>query len=262
MPDALKAATPLQIDLNASDAEIKRVAQQALAIHGHIDVLVNNAGYILIAPLEETSMDDFKAQFQTNFFGAISLIQGLLPSFRERRSGHIINVSSISSLMGGPTMSMYCSSKAALDAATESLSMELAPFGVRVNLIVPGYFATGFIAKATTNALPREKITGAYSAFDDITLKSALQHFEMGQVGDKDKLAARIYEVVTGTGLAKGLVESQGGKRQWVRIFLGPDCAALTRRKVDLLKENLDVQEAIWSSTDVEAERLRNFVIG
>ncbi|KAI0308480.1 hypothetical protein OF83DRAFT_1180768 [Amylostereum chailletii] len=81
-------------------------------------------------------------------------------------------------------------------------------------------------------------------------------HLDEGQVGDVVKAAARMFEVVSGTGLAKGLVEAQGGKREWTRVPLGPDCGARMKAKLKIIAENVDAFEPVWSSTDIEKERL------
>ena len=105
---------------------------------GSIDVLVNNAGVGLLSVFEGTPMDTVRATFETNTFGAMAVTQAFLPRFRERKAGAIVNVSSSTTLKPLPMLAVYTASKAAINAFTESLALELEPFNVRVSLIIPG----------------------------------------------------------------------------------------------------------------------------
>ncbi|KAJ7162101.1 NAD-P-binding protein [Mycena filopes] len=257
IPDSIKAAKPLLLDLNASDAEIKRAGAEALGIYGQIDVLVNNAGYCLTGYTEELDDADIKTEFQANFFGAVSLTQALLPAFRAQKSGHILNLSSVAALAGGAPFAMYNASKAALDAMTEALSVELAPFNIRVLIIEPGYFPTNFLATAGANGVRPERVTGAYPDTAEVPTQYAARHLQSRQVGDLGKAAARLFEVVSGTGAAKEFVE--GGRREFVRVLLGPDCGNRMRAKLGLMVENVEATQAIWSSTDMDEEKFGRF---
>jgi NAD(P)-dependent dehydrogenase (short-subunit alcohol dehydrogenase family) len=119
---------------------------------GDIDVLVNNAGYVHEGPLEELSVEDIKAIFETNFFGAVRMVNAVLPAMRARRSGRIINISSLSGLMPLPFMGAYGASKHALEAYSESLRHELLPLGIFVSLVEPGYFKTGIASRKLRSA--------------------------------------------------------------------------------------------------------------
>ncbi|KAF7357843.1 NAD(P)-binding protein [Mycena venus] len=257
IPDSIKAAKPLVLDLNASDSEIRQAGAEALNIYGRIDVLVNNAGYGLIGYIEELDEKAIKAEFQTNFFGAISLTQSLLPAFRQQKSGHILNISSIAAIAGGAPFAMYNASKAALEAATEALSVELAPFNIRVLIIVPGYFPTNFLAAAGVNGVRPERVTGAYPDSSKLPAQFTARHLAAKQAGDINKAAARMFEVVSGTELAKDFVD--GGRRDFVRVLLGPDCGTRTRAKLQLLSENVEATQPIWSSTEMDEEKFNQF---
>lgn len=111
---------------------------RAIAQAGDIDVLVNNAGFGAPSPLELTSLQTARSLFETNTLGAFTLIQAVLPQFRQRGAGVVINVSSSVTLKALPVIGMYRASKAAVNALTESLALEVAPFGVRVHLVLPG----------------------------------------------------------------------------------------------------------------------------
>ncbi|KEO81380.1 SDR family oxidoreductase [Tumebacillus flagellatus] len=129
------------------EAAVQTVVDDVLARLGRIDVLINNAGYAHGGFIEEISMDEYRAQFETNFFGAVAMTKAVLPSMRERRSGKILMISSISGRFGFPGMSPYTSSKYALEGFSESLRHEMRPFGVSVVLIEPASYRTNIWAK-------------------------------------------------------------------------------------------------------------------
>jgi short-subunit dehydrogenase len=111
---------------------------KALAQAGDIDVLVNNAGFGAAVPIESIEPDTARQLFETNTLGTLAMLQAILPKFRERRSGTIINVTSTVTLKPLPLVSVYRASKAAVNALTESLAVEMQPFGVRVHIVLPG----------------------------------------------------------------------------------------------------------------------------
>lgn len=111
---------------------------------GKIDILINNAGYGFVGAFEDTSIDEIKQQFETNFFGLIRTTQAVVPLMRAQNSGLIVNISSGVGRFGIPTLSAYASSKFALEGLSESMSYELEPFGIRTVLIEPGVIKTNF----------------------------------------------------------------------------------------------------------------------
>jgi NAD(P)-dependent dehydrogenase (short-subunit alcohol dehydrogenase family) len=127
----------LKLDVR-SDAEVKACMDAA----GAIDVLVNNAGYELAGAIEETSLDELKAQFETNFFGVARMVKAALPGMRQRRRGRIINVSSLAGLTSIPFMGIYSASKFALEGYTETLRQELLPFNIHVSMVEAGFLKT------------------------------------------------------------------------------------------------------------------------
>ena len=134
--DLLPASERLRtLALDVTDADsIRRCVAEA----GEIDALVNNAGIGVLAPLEGTEMASARAVFETNVLGTIAMTQAVLPQFRARRAGVVVNVTSSVTLRPLPLLSVYTGSKAAVNAFTESLALELAPFEVRVRLVLPG----------------------------------------------------------------------------------------------------------------------------
>jgi NAD(P)-dependent dehydrogenase (short-subunit alcohol dehydrogenase family) len=123
----------LQLDVTDATSIAKAIADA-----GTIDVLVNNAGYAAPAPIELISLDQARALFETNTLGTLAVTQAMLPAFRERRQGVIINISSSTTLRPMPLLGIYRASKAAVNAFTESLALEMQSFGVRVHVVLPG----------------------------------------------------------------------------------------------------------------------------
>jgi NAD(P)-dependent dehydrogenase (short-subunit alcohol dehydrogenase family) len=129
-------------------AQIESVAQQAIAAFGHVDILVNNAGYGLNGAIEEVSEEEFEPMFQTNIYGLIRTTRAFLPHFRQRRTGHIFNLSSVSGLIGGAGWGFYNATKFAVEGFSEALAGEMKPLGVHVTVIEPGPFRTDFLGRS------------------------------------------------------------------------------------------------------------------
>ena len=127
---------------------IDAAVKDALAHAGHIDVLVNNAGYGVNGAIEEVSEAEYMPMFETNVFGLIRLTKALLPQFRERRSGHIVNLSSIGGLIGSPGWGFYNATKFAVEGFSEALAGEMEPLGVSVTVVEPGPFRTDFLGRS------------------------------------------------------------------------------------------------------------------
>ncbi|WP_071189780.1 SDR family oxidoreductase [Trichormus sp. NMC-1] len=128
---------------------IASATRETLEHFGQIDVLVNNAGYALMGPLEGVTPEQLEHQFQTNFFGLVSTIQNVIPVLRRQGKGTIINVSSIGGRLAFPLTSSYHATKWAVDGLSESLSYELRPFGIQVKIIEPGGIKTNFFNRGT-----------------------------------------------------------------------------------------------------------------
>ena len=127
-----------------NDKSVKEAIEEISNEQETIDVLINNAGYGLVGPLEELSIQEFKEQFETNVFGVIRVIQEILPIMRKQRHGTIVNISSVAGRIGFPLTSAYVSSKFALEGLSESMAYEIEPFGIKVILIEPGVIKTNF----------------------------------------------------------------------------------------------------------------------
>jgi short-subunit dehydrogenase len=133
-------------------ASIEAAVKDALARVGHVDVLVNNAGFGITGAVEEVSEEEYLPMFETNVFGLIALTKALLPQFRERRSGNILMLSSIGGLIGLPGWGYYNATKFAVEGLGEALGAELAPLGVHVTIVEPGPFRTEFLGTSGQKA--------------------------------------------------------------------------------------------------------------
>ncbi|WP_203657515.1 SDR family NAD(P)-dependent oxidoreductase [Actinocatenispora rupis] len=166
------AVLPLAMDVTDPTA-VTGAVRRAVEHFGRLDVVVNNAGYAQIGAIEELTGAEVRAQFETNLFGALWVIQAVLPYLREQRSGHIVQLSSAAGLIAMPMGGAYQASKWALEALNETLAQEVAEFGVRVTIVEPGGYATrdgnnpdplanGHLAQAhPAYAALRERLAGA-----------------------------------------------------------------------------------------------------
>jgi NAD(P)-dependent dehydrogenase (short-subunit alcohol dehydrogenase family) len=135
---------PVALDVTREE-QVKAAMQAAIERFGRIDVLVNNAGFGHLGVFEESTQEEIRAQFETNVFGLMAVTQTVIPGMRERRSGRIFNISSVSGLKGVFGASLYCASKFAVEGFSQSIADELAPFGVFVTSVSPGFFRTDFL---------------------------------------------------------------------------------------------------------------------
>ena len=149
---AKKEKLPLQVvqlDVN-NDGSVKDAIVKILKADQRIDVLINNAGYGLFGSVEDTSIEEIKSQFETNFFGVVRVTQQVLPLMRRQNSGTIVNVSSVGGRIGLPALSAYHSTKFAVEGLSESIAFELEPFGIRVVIIEPGVIRTNILNSSSS----------------------------------------------------------------------------------------------------------------
>jgi NAD(P)-dependent dehydrogenase (short-subunit alcohol dehydrogenase family) len=200
-----------------------------------------------------------RKQFQSNLFGTMAFTQPFITHFRTRRAGHIINISSAGSVSPVPAWSVYSATKAALDTFSDVLAQELSLFGVRVSVVLPGYFPTdifvnnpsynkdGAGAQAPASKIYTDPVTQGY---DSMTLIPR-QGEATGLVGDVDKLAARVFEAGAGTGLSQQVLEEHS-RAEWIRIPMGTEAGQRLIQKWQDNLDNVKAYEAIWRSTDKE----------
>ncbi len=174
----------LELDVDDENSA-KTVITQILDQKQRIDVLVNNAGWGLWGCVEDVSVDEFKEQFETNFFSIIRLIQEVAPTMRKQGSGTIVNVSSVVGRIGFPASPAYISSKFALEGLSESLRFELAPFGIDVIIIEPGVIKTDFMKN-----MKMAKKSELDTVYKDITTKVVSGVKMMAEMGTPPKEVA------------------------------------------------------------------------
>jgi len=167
----------LELDVD-SEESVNRAIKTVSEKNGRIDVLVNNAGYGMWGTVEDVSIDEFKEQFETNFFSIIRLIQKVAPIMRKQNSGNIVNISSVAGRIGFPVSPAYISSKFALEGLSESLRFELMPFGINVIIIEPGVIKTNFFDSMKMSEKSQRDST--YKEITDKVISGVKMMAEMG----------------------------------------------------------------------------------
>lgn len=217
------------LDVN-SPAQAEAAVAAALARFGRIDVLLNNAGYGIVGAVEETPDAEFRAQMETNFFGAVTVTKAVLPHLRRQRSGAIVNISSLGGQLSFGGFGAYSASKFALEGMSEALAAEVAPFGIKVLIVEPGAFRTSFAA----DALKHMPVLDAYR--DVVGGTRDFAHNMHGtQAGNPAKAGAAIERA-----LAAHLTP--------LRLQLGADAVASVRSHSEQLLKDL----AAWEATSLD----------
>jgi NAD(P)-dependent dehydrogenase (short-subunit alcohol dehydrogenase family) len=177
----------VQLDVTDDDS-VKSAMRTIESDTGRIDVLVNNAGYALGGALEDLSIEEIKAQYETNLLGLVRVTQSVLPIMRRQKSGIIVNLSSGAGIFGIPGASAYTSTKFAVEGLSESIGYELEPFGIKVVLIEPGFIQTNF-ANAMVIAKNAQDPTSPYS---QILQRVAANSAEATKSGSSPDLVAKV----------------------------------------------------------------------
>lgn len=227
-PDRAKA-----IRLDVTDkTEVDEAVADAMAAFGHIDVLVNNAGYGLMAAQEEATEDEIRRQIETNVFGVIHVTRAVLPHMRTRRSGHIINMSSVAGLAGTPGLGYYNLTKFAVEGMSEALALEVNPLGIKVTAIEPGPFRTDFFGRSAEYS-PNEIREYAQSAGKIRTMRHTIDK----QKGDPLRAAQAIQQIVN-------------SKNPPQHLILGAFALAKFRGKLEQFQKEM----AEWESVTLGAD--------
>jgi len=182
---------PIALDVT-NEAQANEAVQSTIAKFGRVDILVNNAGYGNVAPVEDTSLAEFREQIETNLFGTIILSKAVLPHFREQKGGHFIQVTSIAGRMGPIGRAPYAAAKWGVEGFSETLAKEVAPFGVKVTLVEPGGFRTDFAGASTSLQEGRPE-------YDETVGKTARfqRDFNGKQPGDPKRAAAALLKIAS-----------------------------------------------------------------
>ena len=175
-----------------SETQAKDTIETAIRTFGRLDILVNNAGYGNVAPVEDTTLDDFRAQIETNLFGVIILTKAVLPYFRERGSGYIMQITSIAGRIGPIGRAPYAAAKWGVEGFSETLAKEVGPLGVKVTIVEPGGFRTDFAGTSTNLREGRPE----YDATVGATVRFQ-RHFNGRQPGDPAKAATALLRLAS-----------------------------------------------------------------
>ncbi|MGR4865220.1 oxidoreductase [Caulobacter sp. LARHSG274] len=227
------ALLSLSLDVTR-EADAQAAVEAALARFGRIDVLVNNAGYGNLGLFEETTDAEARAQYDTNVFGLYNVTRAVLPAMRGQRFGRIFNISSVGGLVGGESGSLYCATKFAVEGFSESIAREVAPFGIHVTIVEPGFFRTDFLDENSVRYGSRQiedyaEVSAQMKAFWD-----ARNH---AQAGDPAKLG-------------RVLVDLANRADPPLRFAAGSDAVAMISGKIASLRAELDAWSDLSVTTD------------
>lgn len=228
----------LAVPLDVTDhAQVADAVAAATDRFGGVDVLVNNAGHGYRAAVEEAAVDEVEELFATNFFGPVDLIKQVLPQMRARRSGTIVNVSSIGAPRSNPASGYYTATKAALEGVSDALNREVAPLGIRVMVLEPGAFRTDFSGRS---------LTQARTVIDDYADTAGKRRKENDrthgtQQGDPDRAAQVIIAMVE-------------GEQAPFRLLLGTDAIEIVRGELQGRIDEIDEWSHVSATTDFDGE--------
>ena len=225
-------ALALPLDVTDRD-QITSAVGSVEKTFGGIDVLVNNAGYGYMAAVEEGEDAEVRKLFDTNYFGVVDTLKAVLPGMRARRSGHVINISSMTGLVANPPNAYYSSTKFALEALTEALAKEVGPLGIKVTAIEPGAFRTDWAARSM-----QESSTPIGDYDDNVgSRKTLIKQFADHLPGDPRKVAEAVLMIA-------GLDEPP------LRLLLGRDVLAAVREKIADLTASIDHWESVTKNVN------------
>lgn len=226
--------TALPVSLEVADHDqVVAAITAATEKFGGVDVLVNNAGHGYRAAVEEAARDEMDELFATNFFGPVDLIQQVLPQMRQRRSGTIVNVSSIGAPRSNPASGYYTATKAALEGMSDALNREVTPLGIRVLVVEPGSFRTDFAGRS---------LAQSRTVIDDYADTAGQRRKENDtthgtQPGDPAR-AARV------------IVDTVQGEHAPFRLLLGSDAITIVREELQNRIDEIDAWAAVSATTD------------
>jgi NADP-dependent 3-hydroxy acid dehydrogenase YdfG len=226
--------TALVLPLDVTDkSQVSGAITKSLEEFGQIDVLVNNAGYGYFTSIEEGEEDKIRAQFETNFFGLVNMVQAVLPAMREKKSGCIINFSSIGGLAAFTSTGYYHATKFAVEGLSESLSQEVGPLGIKVLIVEPGPFRTDWAGRSTSRTPVK---IADYEATVGARMKASEERSGK-QVGDPVRGCEAIIEAV------------EAGVPH-LRLLLGKMAYDMALDKTEKLKENFNAWKELTLGAD------------
>lgn len=233
---ASTAFLPLEVHVT-DEKSVSNAISKTLERFGSIDVVVNNAGYGQLGTLEELSDKEARQNFDTNVFGLLNVMRNIMPHLRERKSGHIINISSIAGFLGAfPGWGIYNATKFAVAGLTEAFSAEAASLGIKATIVYPGYFKTNFLLQGSLRLA--EHPIADYKEARELEIIHDTRIIG-NQPGDPEKAALALIQ------LAKN-------EHPPLHFFMGSDSFAMASNKIQLLQNALTNNEALSKSTDFE----------
>jgi NAD(P)-dependent dehydrogenase (short-subunit alcohol dehydrogenase family) len=227
---------PLAVNLTNEDS-VQEAVELTVKTFGKIDVVVNNAGYGLLGGIEELTDREARDNFEVNVFGSLNVIRKALPYLRAQKSGHILNVSSIGGFTGAfAGGGIYCATKFAVNGFSETLSAEVAPFGIKVTIVQPGYFRTNFLS-AGSLAVPQNQIADYQNVRDTVNFHQ--NDMDQQQAGDPEKAAAAMISITTEANPP-------------LNLFLGEDAYGLAEKKLAFVQNELETWKDLTLSTAIQ----------
>ncbi|QEM12894.1 oxidoreductase [Mucilaginibacter rubeus] len=227
---------PLAVNLTNEDS-VQEAVELAVKTFGKIDVVVNNAGYGLLGGIEELTDREARDNFEINVFGSLNVIRKALPYLRAQKSGHILNVSSIGGFTGAfAGGGIYCATKFAVNGFSETLSAEVAPFGIKVTIVQPGYFRTNFLS-AGSLAVPQNQIADYQNVRDTVNFHQ--NDMDQQQAGDPEKAAAAMISITNEANPP-------------LNLFLGEDAYGLVEKKLAFVQNELATWKELTLSTAIQ----------
>jgi NAD(P)-dependent dehydrogenase (short-subunit alcohol dehydrogenase family) len=227
------ALLPVALDVT-DEAQAKAAVRAAVDTFGRIDVLINNAGFGLLGAVEESADKDVRRMYDTNVFGLLNVTRAVLPTLRAKRSGHVIDISSVGGYRGAAGFGVYSSTKFAVEGITEALHAELKPLGIHATVVEPGYFRTDFLDGSSLLVAP--DVIDDYDATSGAVRRKAAQ-MNHNQPGDPKKLAAAMIT----------LVDARNPPQ---RLPLGTDTLAAIAAKNAYVTEETEAWKVLSASTD------------
>jgi NAD(P)-dependent dehydrogenase (short-subunit alcohol dehydrogenase family) len=224
---------PLELDITNGES-VKRAIKHTVEKFGHLDIVVNNAGYSILGSLEELTEEEFRQSMEVNVFGTVNVIRAAMPYLREQRSGHIINFSSLAGYVGFGNAGAYNAAKYAVIGISDALAEEVKAFGVKVTVVAPGYFRTSFLEPGSIMI-----VKNRIKEYNVDQLEEMLIHMNGKQQGDPDKLVA-------------ALVQLTDEPNPPVHLLMGPDAWEMITEKRAAERIEFENWKHITLSTNFE----------
>ncbi|WP_183565511.1 SDR family oxidoreductase [Mucilaginibacter sp. SP1R1] len=227
---------PLAVNIK-NEESVHEAIEKVISTFGKIDVVVNNAGYGLLGGLEELTDEEARENFDINVFGSLNVIRKVLPYLREQQSGNILNISSVGGFTGSaPGGGIYCATKFAVNGFSEALYSEVKPFGIKVTIVMPGYFRTNFLSEGSL-AVPKNQMDAYQNVRDMVNLHQ--NDMDQQQAGDPEKAAAAMIQVVS-------------DPNPPLNLFLGEDAYNAANSKIAAVQKDLESWKTLTTSTAFE----------